>query len=148
MPLSVFHKNDQMANGHLNQCPDCKWRYDNVGYEYQRPDDYWKKYHKKYRRENIEGIWRLRYEDMKKRVNGAKQNHKGAEGKRLCSKEVFLEWCENNRDEFESIWQQWKESGYERKLSPSIDRIDNDKGYFPDNMQWITVSENASKHED
>lgn len=34
-------------------------------------------------------------------------------------------------------------SGYSEELT--IDRIDSDKGYSPDNCQWITMSENIGK---
>lgn len=43
-----------------------------------------------------------------------------------------------------SAFRRWAlRSGYWRGLS--IDRIDNDKGYSPDNCQWITKSENSKK---
>jgi len=83
---------------------------------------------------------------MRKRVEGNKRNHSGAEGKKLCSRKEFLSWCEKSRGRFEKIHTNWKDSGYERKLAPSIDRIDNDKGYIPSNMRWVTVSENTLKH--
>jgi ribosome-binding protein aMBF1 (putative translation factor) len=35
------------------------------------------------------------------------------------------------------------ENGYSDNLT--IDRIDNDKGYYPENCQWITLQENAGK---
>jgi hypothetical protein len=34
-------------------------------------------------------------------------------------------------------------NGYKEGLT--IDRIDNDKGYSPDNCRWVTRSENAHK---
>lgn len=39
----------------------------------------------------------------------------------------------------------WVHSGYQQALSPSIDRIDNSKGYDLNNIQIITQSENSRK---
>jgi len=48
---------------------------------------------------------------------------------------------------YKEIHGAWVKSGYKMKLSPSIDRIDNARGYDLDNIQIITVSENARKHD-
>lgn len=67
------------------------------------------------------------------------QNHKdykyyGAKGIHVCK-----QWL-NNRDEF----YKWAfENGYQDTLT--IDRIDSNKGYTPENCQWITLEENARK---
>src|SRR5215471_1520917 len=57
----------------------------------------------------------------------------GGRGIRLCDEwqtfEPFRDWALAN--------------GYADDLT--IDRIDNDKGYEPDNCQWITKSENSKK---
>lgn len=34
-------------------------------------------------------------------------------------------------------------TGYKNNLT--IDRVDNNKGYYPENCQWITLSENVKK---
>lgn len=157
MPLSSFHKNPNMADGHLNQCPDCKWRYDN------NYDDYQKNYYhenkekvlrnlrerrKQKRKSDYRYIAKCRHYDMKKRVKGKQQNHKGAIGTSVCDWKEFWNWCRNNKYNFDKIHEVWEASGFARKYAPSIDRIDNDKGYIPSNMRWITVSKNAQKHED
>ena len=55
----------------------------------------------------------------------------GAEGKTVCA-----EWKLENYAEFK----RWAmESGYEPGLT--IDRIDTDKGYYPDNCRWVSISE-------
>lgn len=51
--------------------------------------------------------------------------------------------CEEWKKDF-TIFRDWALShGYEEHLT--IDRIDNDKGYFPNNCQWLTLEENAGK---
>lgn len=53
----------------------------------------------------------------------------GSRGITVCD-----EWLE-----FENFKKWSDDSGYKEGLT--IDRIDNDKGYFPDNCQWITNEE-------
>lgn len=54
----------------------------------------------------------------------------GAKGIRICD-----EWLT-----FENFHNWAMENGYAEGLQ--IDRIDNSKGYFPDNCRWVTVTEN------
>jgi hypothetical protein len=89
------------------------------------------------------------YDAMTSRVRG---KHKARahiyEGLSICSREEFMEWAKND-DEFNKRFEDWLESGQQLSMSPSIDRINPEKGYDLDNMQWLTVSENTAKaHED
>jgi hypothetical protein len=47
---------------------------------------------------------------------------------------------------FMTLYKNWQENGYKRAYSPSIDRIDNRRGYEFDNLQWLTFSQNARKN--
>ncbi len=77
------------------------------------------------------------WQSMKKRC--LNPNHRfykyyGGKGIGICDEWVndfsaFREWALSN--------------GYSDTLT--IDRIDSSKGYFPENCQWITVSENTRK---
>ena len=69
---------------------------------------------------------------MRKRCNNQKEKcykYYGGEGKTVCH-----EW-----DEFLPFYQWAIENGYNDKLS--IDRIDINKGYSPDNCRWATPTE-------
>jgi len=83
---------------------------------------------------------------MKRRVNSKNVHHKGARGKDICDKEEFMDWCEQNRDDFMEIYSLWKESDFDRKHSPSINRIDDERGYTLDNIEWTTTSENSKQN--
>ena len=85
------------------------------------------------------------YLNMKQRVLG--QDKKCAhkyKGLPLCQKEAFYNKFKND-PHYLNLFTTWKNSGFQLKLSPSIDRIINSKGYALDNIQILTQSENRKK---
>lgn len=85
------------------------------------------------------------YRNMKSRVEGVqKKKHHLYEGKELIEKQAFYDWAEQN-PEFLSLYKAWVDSGYDRKMAPSVDRVDPRKGYTVDNMEWVTHSENSRR---
>ena len=90
-------------------------------------------------------IFNHRYKGILQRVNGTATRKYSVEGKEALSYKDYCVWIKNNIDDFERLYKEWQESEYSRKLTPSIDRIDNTKGYTGDNMRWITHSDNSKK---
>ena len=62
----------------------------------------------------------------------------------LLDREEFLEFSLNDED-LKKLFKEWVDSEWERKLTPSIDRIFPNLGYTINNIQWITVSENSKR---
>lgn len=93
-------------------------------------------------------IFKTKYSNMLSRVESKWGKNYAVAGRDICTKEDFILWCLelDNFKKFQRIHNAWRDSGYEYKLTPSIDRIDNDGGYTLDNMQWLTVSKNNKKH--
>jgi hypothetical protein len=85
------------------------------------------------------------YRNMKSRINGvqSKKAHLYA-GKNILSKEEFYFWSESNQT-FHDLFLAWKESGYERRLTPSVDRVDSRYGYLIQNMEWVPFFVNCSR---
>jgi hypothetical protein len=81
---------------------------------------------------------------MRRRVQGrASKNPHYWAGKPIMSRETFFEWSKNHPD-FLRLFKRWVLTKHDRKLVPSINRIDSAKGYTLDNVEWITFSQNAS----
>lgn len=86
-----------------------------------------------------------KYNNMRSRVSGKnKRNAVYYKNLPIVSKEEFLDWALND-PEFHGLYKNWKLSGFQLRLSPSIERIDPDKGYTFDNMEFITMSENSRR---
>ena len=97
---------------------------------------------KKYERTKKGKLMRT-YRNMESRVLGiVKGKAHLYEGMSVLDRDVFYEWSLSDPD-FNTLYEDWVQSGYEIKLSPSIDRLDVDKGYELGNMRWITHSENS-----
>jgi len=103
-------------------------------------------YSARYRR-SLRGMIISRYLDMKKRVEGRCVESKKYPhlwiGKELVNRELFIKWSLGNK-KLKKLHKEWVEHNYDRCLSPSIDRIDTNKGYSIENMRWVTASENSS----
>jgi hypothetical protein len=83
------------------------------------------------------------YRNMKSRIVGIQ--YKKAHlylGKELLDKEIFYNIALNDEN-FNKLFQEWELSGYNRKLTPSVDRIDSSLGYSVENIRFITHSENS-----
>ncbi len=86
------------------------------------------------------------YRNMKSRIEGI-QKHKAHlyEGKSLdFTCEEFYDWA-FQQESFLEMFDAYRDSGWDRKLCPSIDRIDSSKGYSFDNIEWVTHSENSRR---
>ncbi len=89
------------------------------------------------------GFLMRKYRNMQSRVTGIQKLKAHLyEGKYLLDREEYYNWAFNS-DDFNRLYTEWVESGYDRKLCPTIDRINPSYGYFLENMRWITHSENS-----
>ena len=91
-----------------------------------------------------DGFLMRAYRNMKSRVTGVqkKKAHLYV-GKTLLPKEEFYAWSRDNKD-FWRLYKNWVDHNYDRKLSPSVNRIDSTKGYEIGNIEWITHSLNSA----
>ena len=134
--LELFPKHLECTYGRKGVCKACTYQQQKLRTKLDKD-----KNHKKYRK-TLKGLLSMTYCNMLGRVLGRVKPHLYA-GKEILSKEDFYEWSLTN-PEYLNLHTQWVASGYDRKLSPSIDRIDPDGGYTFGNIRWVTHSENSS----
>lgn len=83
------------------------------------------------------------YSGMKERVSGRKTKRPDLyKGKPLIPKDAFMIWAKNHPDFF-SLYKRWASCNFDRKLTPTINRIDSSKGYVLGNIEWMTNSQNC-----
>lgn len=98
----------------------------------------------KYERTKRGKLMRI-YRNMLSRVTGVQAaKYHLYQGKALLEKHDFYEWAIDQTD-FHRLYDAWVGSGYDRKLAPSVDRIDSSQGYETWNMEWVTHSENSRR---
>jgi len=97
---------------------------------------------KKYEKTRTGFLMRM-YCNMKGRITGVqKAKWHLYKGKYLLPKREFYKFALNNKD-FQQLYVTYRESRYQRRLAPSINRIDSHDGYRIKNMEFITMSENS-----
>lgn len=85
------------------------------------------------------------YRNMKSRIIGVqKQKFHLYRDKELLEKESFYKWALTDPNFYE-LWDAYQASNFDRKLAPSVDRINSSLGYTEANMEWVTHSENSRR---
>ena len=56
------------------------------------------------------------------------------------------QWISNQQDKFDELYDAWVLSGYEKGMKPSIDRLNDYKGYSLDNIQLMKWDDNRKKY--
>ena len=60
------------------------------------------------------------------------------------TQDELVDYLMSNED-YLKLHEQWRKSGYKKLLSPSLDRLDNYRGYSFDNIRIVTWEENKIK---
>lgn len=102
-------------------------------------------YTKRYER-TVNGFLMRAHRNMRSRTFGiqARKAHLYSHIQAVVSRDDFYAWSKADPS-FSALWSQWVASGHDRKLTPSVDRIDSGGDYVLDNMQWVTHSENSRR---
>lgn len=134
----LFVKNKSIARGYTLRCIKCKNEKQRADLKLNNNSDS-KKYEK-----TLRGHIMRTYRNMLSRVTGVQKKKSHLyEGLPILSKIDFQNWAISNR-ELKNLYNNWVSRNYDRRLTPSIDRIDSSDGYVFGNIRWLTHSENSS----
>jgi hypothetical protein len=97
-----------------------------------------------YRKINTNEFLAKRYDNIKQRcTNKAHPRYQQYKNRLKMSRNEFYKWAKT--DTFYEMHSKWAESGYDKNLTPSVDRINNTEGYEPQNLQWLTMQNHRKK---
>ena len=73
------------------------------------------------------------------------KTHPSYKGRKiLFTRKEFKEFA-NHNSVLDRLYEDWKASGFQLRLCPSLDRIDNDGDYALNNIQFLPFGENVAK---
>jgi len=75
--------------------------------------------------------------------NNMRRHNKGS----LPDRQAFYDWALNDAT-FNHLFQNWKLNGCDRRLAPSINRLNKARGYEMDNIQFTTWANHNSRKRD
>jgi hypothetical protein len=119
-PVSEFYTNKASFDGLCSLCKSCK---NAKNKEYSR---------------TLKGLVRKIYGQQK---DSSKKRHHPLPS--YTPDELYTWFI--NQPNYKKLYDNWKNSGYTKDLTPSIDRLDDSKGYSFDNIRLVTWQENRKK---
>jgi hypothetical protein len=137
----LFHLDLRSSTGVQGMCKACRCRHDKerrssavaraITTEQARQ-----------RRKTPRGYLCSQYTAMRARTMGyAEAFYKGLP---ILPRLKFYTWALTETP-FMELFAAYRASGWEYRLSPSVDRIDSTKGYTLDNIRFLTLSENCKR---
>lgn len=85
------------------------------------------------------------YGNMKQRVNGKDPKSKYYLGLPIMTYTQYIYWALDDII-FNQIWEVYERMGFNTKYCPSIDRIDNSKGYILNNIRFVFRYQNTKQY--
>lgn len=97
--------------------------------------------------EELDNKLKEKYNSIVTRCNGNNNNkyHEVYHGMEYLPIYEWVNFCNNNKELLNNMWNVYISNNKNIKYAISIDRIDNDKGYIKGNLQFVTHGYNSWK---
>jgi hypothetical protein len=83
------------------------------------------------------------YSSMNQRVKGKNTSRPDLYmGLPILPRDIFYTWSKNHPD-FLALYKRWFSNNFDRKLTPTVNRMNSSKGYVLGNIEWVTNSQNC-----
>jgi hypothetical protein len=142
--LNEFHLRFRSSNKKREVCKECVKEYHHQFYlkNKNRLFNQVRSFQATNKKVNFNYFVGRMYTKIKDRVNGnGRAKYKDLP---VCTKEEFLKLAYGSL-QLKKLYSDWRVCGYIHKYVPSVDRIDSEKGYTIENIQFLTLSENSKK---
>ena len=80
-----------------------------------------------------------------KLVNRCRNGNARYRGLPYLSQSEWKEFLRRTYGTRRKLYAVWEASGFKLRLTPTVDRKDSKLGYLPENMRWLTHSENSRR---
>lgn len=145
--ITDFHKTKRLKSGRQVYCKTCVSKILHSYYKNNRAKvlnntHKYKLFFLSERKKNLKYFVMKMYHLMYDRVKG--YTHINYKGKPICTRQEFYNFALNNK-QLKILFDNWIKGGYKAGEVPSIDRIENNKGYTLDNIQFLTWYQNTCK---
>jgi len=138
--LTEFYKNKNCKKGVLPRCKCCNHK--KYGHIIKENQKIYRIKCRPLRKTNINYFINRMWENI--RCRSSAYGEYGERKFERCSMEKFKNFAKAN-NVLKCLFNDWVKSGYEYRLTPTTDRIDNKKGYLVENIQFLSMSDNAKK---
>lgn len=93
-------------------------------------------------RKTFTGYFCEAYARIRKRCNS---DSKAYAGLFVLERSAWMQFLEDTKAIRFALFQAWEKSGYQHRLSPSIDRLEPRLGYSVGNLRWMPQGQNSSE---
>lgn len=98
-----------------------------------------------FKNKELNAMLRNKYKGIKERCNGINDKYGHYTGLQYLNVIQWVNFCNQNKDILEIMWEEYVNHGKNLKYAISIDRVDKNKGYVLGNLEFVPHGYNSWK---